>query len=188
MAREMQSIADKADENAKTQQKDLETLKIDVSGKIEDVNLNYHEMEKENKRLIKNSLQARQTANSNTSDIIDLKRKVESHGLKINAANSYGNGGSWLSRSDEGAHPILKKDKTNHWSKYINSDADAAAAADAAVDADADTDTDTDTDADVDAGATSKSNNIWEKDIRVNSDDSVNTALMSSIDEFQLLF
>ena len=109
MAEEMQSIADKVDENAKTQQKDLETLKIDVSGKIEDVNLNYHEMEKENKRIIKNSLQARQAANSNTSDIIDLKRKVESHSLEINMANSYGNGGSWLLRSDENAYPILKR-------------------------------------------------------------------------------
>ena len=118
MAEDMQSIADKVDDNARTQKNDLENLKIDVSGKIEDVNLNYNEMEKENKRLLKNSLQARQTANSNKVDITDLKRKVESHGLKINAANSYGNGGSWLLKSDEDVYPILKKDKTNHWSKY----------------------------------------------------------------------
>jgi len=75
---------------------------------IEDCKLDFAEMEKENKRLIKDTLTTRQTTNSNECDIRDLKRKVESHSIKINAANSYGTEGAWLLRSDEESYPILK--------------------------------------------------------------------------------
>lgn len=65
----MQRIKDEVDENAKTQDKNLENLKIDVSGKIEDCKLYFMEMGKENKCLIKYTLQTRQTLNSNVCDI-----------------------------------------------------------------------------------------------------------------------
>ena len=119
MAEEIKLIESKVDENAKTQVKKLETLKIDVSGKIEDINQDFEEMEKENKRLVKDTLQTRQTTNSNTYDIKNLQKTVETHSIKINAANSYGTGEAWLLRSDEDAYPILKKDKNNHWSKLM---------------------------------------------------------------------
>ena len=118
MAEEMKLIANKVDENTKTQVKNLETLKIDVLVKFEDINQDFEEMEKENKCLVKDTHQTRQTTNSNTYDVKNLQKTVETHSNKINAANLYGTGGVWSLRSDEDAYPILKKDKNNHWSKF----------------------------------------------------------------------
>lgn len=106
----MQLIVDIVDENAKTQEKNLENLNIDVSGKIEDINLDFKEMGKENKRLIKTTLQARQTANSNRCDSKDLQKKVEGHYIHQDQCGKF----IWKWRS----YPILKTDKNNHWSKY----------------------------------------------------------------------
>lgn len=64
------------------------------------------------------TLQTRQTTNSNMRVIRDWQRKVKTHSININTVNSYGSRGAWILRSDEVSYPILRKDKNNYWSKY----------------------------------------------------------------------
>ena len=88
--------------------KKLEDLKVDVSGKIGDINLSVEDMEEEDKTLVKTTLHTKQNTSSNMCGIEDLSKKMENHSIKINVANSYGSEVSWLLRSDEDVYPIKK--------------------------------------------------------------------------------
>lgn len=65
-----------------------------MSGKIKECKLEYEQLEKQNKHLIKDALKTRQTTNSNECDIRYLKRVVERRSIKINVSNSFGSGGA----------------------------------------------------------------------------------------------
>ena len=91
-----------------------------MSSKIEECKSDYEQLEKDYKYVIKDALKTRQTTNNSEHDLKYLKKEVEQHAIKINAANSFGSGEAWLLRSDEEIYPILTKDKNNHWSKYNN--------------------------------------------------------------------
>ena len=107
---------------------DIDAVIKDQNNKIENIAMEtkiqnlqnketFERIEKDSKVSIKETLNARRTANDNQFEIRNLKKTVENHALKLNATSTM-KAGAWQLHSDEDVYPILKNEKGNHWSKY----------------------------------------------------------------------